>query len=67
MVDSLHGIIPLIPCASCLISAGLPYLSIVEFYFILSSVVSVHIWRSIIENLLYYVGLSQSQVSNNHL
>ena len=32
MVDSPHGIIPLIPRASYLISARLPYLYIVEFY-----------------------------------
>ena len=34
VVDSLHGIILLIPRASYLISVHLPYLSIVEFYFI---------------------------------
>ena len=50
MVNSLHGIIPLNPSGSYLIGAGLPYLSIMEFYFINVQAVlcSVHIWRSII-------------------
>ena len=39
MVDSLHDIIPLIPRASYL---GLPYLSIMEFYFINVQAVPIH-------------------------
>ena len=61
MVDSLHGIIPLIPCASYLISPGSPYLSIMEF-FINVQAVSIYIWWSIIENLLIY-GLNQQKLN----
>ena len=60
-VDSLHG---MISRTSYLISAGLPYLSIVEFILLmsgLSSSVSVHIiWWSIIENILYDTQIKDS-------